>query len=67
MKRSKTGREFFAISANLLINGGQGRNRTADASLFRAALYQLSYLARVCGYTRKASVGLGKLSSVEAF
>jgi hypothetical protein len=24
---------------------GQGRNRTADASLFRAALYQLSYLA----------------------
>ena len=29
----------------LLNNGGQGRNRTADASLFRAALYQLSYLA----------------------
>jgi hypothetical protein len=28
-------------------NGGQGRNRTADASLFRAALYQLSYLARI--------------------
>jgi hypothetical protein len=27
------------------IDGGQGRNRTADASLFRAALYQLSYLA----------------------
>ena len=27
------------------LNGGQGRNRTADASLFRAALYQLSYLA----------------------
>ena len=26
-------------------HGGQGRNRTADASLFRAALYQLSYLA----------------------
>ena len=25
--------------------GGQGRNRTADAGLFRAALYQLSYLA----------------------
>jgi hypothetical protein len=24
---------------------GQGRNRTADASLFRAALYRLSYLA----------------------
>ena len=28
------------------IIGGQGRNRTADAGLFRAALYQLSYLAR---------------------
>jgi hypothetical protein len=27
------------------IYGGQGRNRTADASLFRAALYRLSYLA----------------------
>src|SRR5579884_67413 len=27
------------------LGGGQGRNRTADASLFRAALYQLSYLA----------------------
>ncbi len=27
--------------------GGQGRNRTADASLFRAALYRLSYLANV--------------------
>jgi hypothetical protein len=26
-------------------SGGQGRNRTADAGLFRAALYQLSYLA----------------------
>ncbi len=30
---------------NLLEIGGQGRNRTADASLFRAALYRLSYLA----------------------
>ena len=29
----------------LLKCGGQGRNRTADASLFRAALYRLSYLA----------------------
>ena len=28
-----------------MLDGGQGRNRTADASLFRAALYQLSYLA----------------------
>lgn len=26
-------------------SGGQGRTRTADAGLFRAALYQLSYLA----------------------
>jgi hypothetical protein len=37
-------------------NGGQGRNRTADASLFRAALYQLSYLARI-GLHTQASVG----------
>ncbi len=37
------------------MNGGQGRNRTADASLFRAALYRLSYLARiVCCRTRNA-------------
>ncbi len=33
------------VVCKLLKNGGQGRNRTADASLFRAALYQLSYLA----------------------
>ena len=34
-----------------LKNGGQGRNRTADASLFRAALYHLSYLANLdCNY-----------------
>jgi hypothetical protein len=31
----------------LILDGGQGRNRTADASLFRAALYRLSYLAVV--------------------
>jgi hypothetical protein len=30
---------------SLSFPGGQGRNRTADAGLFRAALYQLSYLA----------------------
>ena len=29
--------------------GGQGRNRTADAGLFRAALYRLSYLAKLVG------------------
>ena len=43
---------------SLQIDGGQGRNRTADASLFRAALYQLSYLASLgllC--TRETSVG----------
>ncbi len=34
-------------------DGGQGRNRTADASLFRAALYQLSYLARIVCCPRK--------------
>ena len=39
-------------------NGGQGRNRTADASLFRAALYQLSYLAKTLVITNaEASVG----------
>jgi hypothetical protein len=36
-------RSFAA--GKLVKNGGQGRNRTADAGLFRAALYQLSYLA----------------------
>ena len=35
----------FWRSLSALECGGQGRNRTADASLFRAALYQLSYLA----------------------
>lgn len=36
---------YFLLSSFALIPGGQGRNRTADAGLFRAALYQLSYLA----------------------
>src|ERR1700694_4234913 len=35
----------FLLFPFALIGGGQGRNRTADAGLFRAALYQLSYLA----------------------
>jgi hypothetical protein len=35
--------------------GGQGRSRTADAGLFRAALYQLSYLAN--GLERARSIG----------
>jgi hypothetical protein len=34
-----------SLLKSLILNGGQGRNRTADAGLFRAALYQLSYLA----------------------
>src|SRR5690349_6764372 len=38
--------ERFGRLMSCLESGGQGRNRTADASLFRAALYQLSYLAR---------------------
>ena len=36
---------FCIFNFAFLITGGQGRNRTADAGLFRAALYQLSYLA----------------------
>jgi hypothetical protein len=36
--------------------GGQGRNRTADASLFRAALYRLSYLA-ISGELHTCSFG----------
>src|SRR5262245_63188645 len=48
-------------ACKLLKNGGQGRNRTADASLFRAALYQLSYLAGLADCTRATtSVGLWK-------
>ena len=35
----------FGYRQVIEITGGQGRNRTADAGLFRAALYQLSYLA----------------------
>jgi hypothetical protein len=30
-------------SRSVRMTGGAGRNRTADASLFRAALYRLSY------------------------
>src|SRR3954470_7700472 len=39
-------------SRGCICNGGQRRNRTADASLFRAALYQLSYLATSGGACR---------------
>jgi hypothetical protein len=41
----------------LYFDGGQGRNRTADASLFRAALYQLSYLAKLIDFPTRAAVG----------
>ena len=34
-------------ATNAVIRGGQGRNRTADTSLFRALLYRLSYLAKL--------------------
>jgi hypothetical protein len=37
-------------------DGGQGRNRTADAGLFRAALYQLSYLAWISFSSGKSAV-----------
>ena len=40
----------------MILNGGQGRNRTADASLFRAALYQLSYLAGISLTTYRFSL-----------
>jgi hypothetical protein len=36
---------WFHAAVTVRDYGGQGRNRTADASLFRAALYRLSYLA----------------------
>ena len=44
--RPSVGDEGFAFYLFPWMFGGQGRNRTADAGLFRAALYQLSYLAR---------------------
>ena len=44
----------------MLKNGGQGRNRTADASLFRAALYQLSYLANTGGLHTCSFGGTGE-------
>lgn len=32
------------VSSGCLSNGAEGQNRTVDTSLFRAVLYQLSYL-----------------------
>ena len=43
--RAKNFRTLLESGQVIEKNGGQGRNRTADAGLFRAALYQLSYLA----------------------
>jgi hypothetical protein len=39
------GNDYFKYEVDSVRNGGQRRIRTADAGLFRAALYQLSYLA----------------------
>ena len=36
----------MSFSTNtLILNGGQGRNRTTDTRIFSPLLYQLSYLA----------------------
>ncbi len=45
VKGKRVSLSSFCLFTSVLIFGGQGRNRTADAGLFRAALYQLSYLA----------------------
>ena len=39
-----------------LISGAEGQNRTVDTSLFRAVLYQLSYLGIQAGLARGAFV-----------
>ena len=33
------------LARDLIVNGGQGRDRTADTRIFSPLLYQLSYLA----------------------
>jgi hypothetical protein len=48
---------FWAVAKLFGGSGGQGRNRTADAGLFRAALYQLSYLAKTV--EERVSIGTG--------
>ncbi len=57
------GRLRHANHLNLCCGGGQGRNRTADASLFRAALYRLSYLA--VGWKPQCSKPLLQASAIE--
>ena len=51
MKDNYTAMRKNCLGIRKDLNGGQGRNRTADASLFRAALYQLSYLAILTRWT----------------
>jgi hypothetical protein len=63
--REKFVHAFFAMLV-FRRNGGQGRNRTADAGLFRAALYQLSYLARLVKKTGKYRDGEKELSTWRA-
>ncbi len=48
-----------AMTLSVRKHGGQGRNRTADASLFRAALYQLSYLATENGLSEECLLRQG--------
>ena len=43
-------------SRKCLISGAEGQNRTVDTSLFRAVLYQLSYLGVWAGLARGVSV-----------
>ena len=39
-----------------VLSGAEGQNRTVDTSLFRAVLYQLSYLGTVCGKKSEALI-----------
>lgn len=38
--------------AKPLILGGPGRNRTTDTRIFNPLLYQLSYQAKTCEYSK---------------
>ena len=37
--------EWRVVPNSLILNGGQGQNRTADTRIFSPLLYRLSYLA----------------------
>ncbi len=39
MKAPQPGGSHAEVAKSLILNGGQRRDRTADAGLFRAALY----------------------------